>query len=131
MSHSIFIVEDDPIIAMDIKYIIEEAAYKCVGIAFSAKEAIEKINKIIDLDLILCDISIDGAKSGVELITDINKEREIAVIYISSYSDAHTMKLVKTTAPVGYLVKPIQPKTLISSIEIGTRNFAPSVNTYA
>ena len=122
MSHRIFIVEDDPIIAMDIKDIVEEAGFQCLGIAFSALEAKEKIEQIENLDLILCDISIEGSQSGVELIADLKRTKDFAVIYVSSHSDAHTMKLVKETAPVGYLVKPIQPKTLISSIEIGMLN---------
>lgn len=125
MSYKILIVEDDPIIAADIEEIIIEAGYTCMGIAFSATDALEIIAQATTPDLVLCDISIQGKLSGIELIEQLKLTMSFPVIYISSYSDSHTMKLVKQTLPVGYIVKPIQPKTLISTIEIGMLNAPP------
>ncbi len=122
MSHlKIYIVEDDPLIALTIETALKKQGYTICGNADNVEEAIEKI-KTNNPDLVLVDIQLDGEKDGVHLAESLDK-LEIPYIYLTSQTDPHTVQRVKETRPLGYIVKPFTENGLRSNIEITWSNY--------
>lgn len=116
----IMIVEDEPIIARDIKNNLEQSGYTIPSIASSSIDAISKIKKSRP-DLILMDIKLNEKTDGIDLVELINDKFEIPVIYLTAYSDKQTLDRALQTTPYGYLIKPINIYELQSTIETALR----------
>ncbi|HEY8895409.1 MAG TPA: sigma 54-interacting response regulator [Niastella sp.] len=116
MNSKVLIVEDEFIVANDLRLILQQAGYKIMGIAVSCEEAQEKIKKDKP-DLVLLDIQLNGKLSGIDLAWKL-KEDNIAFLYLSAYSSQKIMEEAKTTEPYGFLVKPFREKDLLAALEI-------------
>ncbi|MBN1501771.1 MAG: response regulator [Spirochaetes bacterium] len=113
----IFIVEDDKIVALDVKGELEAQGYEIAGIC---GESGEVIKMIIDThpDVVLMDVNIDGDSDGIELAEIIMDRYNIPVIYVTSFSDAETLRRTKNTHPYGYILKPYEYVTVVFTIEM-------------
>lgn len=117
MKKNILVVEDEIIIANVLEKYINDFGYNCAGIAVDAEDAIYLIeNKKIDL--VLLDIKISGEKTGIDIAKIINDKYNIPFIFLTAHTDLKTINLAKTTMPAGYLPKPVNKQTLLTSIEI-------------
>lgn len=114
---NILIVEDEVIIALDVKNHLEKKGYNVVKIAKSCKEAIETI-KSNSVDLILMDITLLGEKDGIEAANIIKNDYNIPVVYVTANYDTTIIERIKLTEPYGYIPKPINNTHLQVSIEI-------------
>ena len=123
----ILIVEDELIIAEDLKDILESLDYEVCGIAITARESLQLLEEHAP-DIALLDIQIKGGKDGIELANDINEQFKIPFIFLSSHADAATLDRAKKVMPYGYLVKPFQEKDIHTTIEIALNNFAVKNN---
>jgi two-component system, response regulator PdtaR len=101
----IFIVEDEIILANDLKQRLEKLGYVVVGIAGNGKDAIKKTEEL-DPDLILMDIVLRGDLDGIEIAQKIREIYDIPFIYLTSYYDDEILKRAKNTYPYGYITKP-------------------------
>ena len=118
----ILIVEDEPIIARDLSYMITDFGYEVVAIVHSAKEAMD-IMSDKSIDLVILDINLAGNLTGIDLAHWINKKLQLPFIFLTSYSDQITLEKAKITEPYGYLVKPINEHNLKSTLEIAHYNY--------
>jgi len=114
---SIFIVEDEAIVANDIKETLKSKGYNVVGIAKSGELAIEKV-KEMKPDLVLMDIHLAGQMDGIEAAGQIHAVSDIPVIYLTAYADMNLLERAKVTEPYGYILKPYDERELHSVIEI-------------
>lgn len=114
---SLLVVEDESIVAMDIKHRAEGLGYNVVGIASSGEEAIEK-TKNKQPDLILMDIVLKGKMDGVQAAQVIREQFDIPVVYLTAYSDEKTLGRAKLTGPFGYIIKPFEDRELHSAVEV-------------
>ncbi|MCK9150634.1 methanogen output domain 1-containing protein [Methanobacterium alcaliphilum] len=114
---SLLVVEDESIVAMDIKHRAEGLGYNVLGIASSGEEAIEKTEKTRP-DLILMDIVLKGKMDGVEAAQIIRDKFDIPVVYLTAYSDEKTLGRAKLTGPFGYIIKPFEDRELHSAVEV-------------
>jgi len=113
----ILIVEDEGIIAKDIKNILSFLGYSVIAVASSGEEAIEKA-KEMHPDLVLMDIVLEGDMDGVKAAEQIRDSFDIPVIYLTAYSDNTTLQRAKITEPYGYILKPFQERELYTTIEM-------------
>lgn len=113
----ILIVEDEGIVAMNIKSMLHGLGYDVSGIASSAREAVKKIKEKRP-DLVLMDIMLNGDMDGVKAAEKIHSHFEIPVIYLTAYADAETLQRAKITEPFGYMLKPFDERELHSTIEM-------------
>lgn len=118
---NIYIVEDDPIIAITLKSILQKNGYSVCGQADNVEEALTEI-KSNKPDLVLVDIQLDGEKDGVDLAENLDMLNK-PYLYLTSQTDPHTIKRVKQTRPLGYIVKPFTENGLRSNIEIAWNNY--------
>lgn len=117
----VLIIEDELLIAEDIRLQLEDLGYEVVGVASEYKEAISLLNDKIP-DIALIDIIIEGERDGIEVATEIKSIQDIPIIFITSHADKHTVERVKLLKPDGYLVKPFNSKDLYTAIEIAFFN---------
>ena len=116
MKKRILIVEDELLIQMVNKQVLEEAGYSIVGLASNAEEAI-KIAQEEPLDLIIMDIKLEGEKDGVDAMMEIRNFSQVPVLYLTGNSDSYHFNRAKETGMADFLVKPIDFSTLISIIQ--------------
>ena len=124
----IYIVEDDPIIAVTIETALEKQGYTIIGDAEDYPTALKEIQEIKP-DLILLDIQLDGEKDGIDLATELDKE-DIPYLYLTSQTDPNTIARVKATKPLGYIVKPFTENGLRSNIELAWHNLSLTALEY-
>lgn len=111
----ILIVEDETIIALDIKTSLESFGYEVVGIASSAQEAIEKAGAYKP-NVVLMDIFLKGDLDGIYAATTIYEELKIPIIFLSANSERSILERAKAAQPYGYLVKPFKDKDLQTTV---------------
>ena len=87
----ILVVEDEPIVALDIKNAISQCGFSVTDIVDNYDDALLSV-KVNEPDIIFMDINLDNSKDGIEIATEIKKRREIPVIYLTAYSDDNTMQ---------------------------------------
>lgn len=114
----ILIVEDEPIIAEDIKGHLFDAGFLNVEVAHDFNDAIVNLNSL-EIDFVLIDVVLEGGKDGIELAKKINAEYHIPFVYITSNADSKTIEEIGQTYPVGYILKPFQGIEILASIQIG------------
>lgn len=113
----ILIVEDEWIIANDIKDCLIDMGYMVTGIAASCDEALQSIDSCIP-DLILMDIVLKGDKNGAETAQIIQNEHKIPVIYLSAYDNQSLIDQTKQPSTRGYLLKPFKDRELTIAIDL-------------
>lgn len=118
----ILIAEDENIIAKDIEKTLIKLGYLIAGSVRSGEQLLEQFTSS-DPDLILMDINLEGALSGIEASRELWKRKEVPVIYLTALADNDTLHNAKYTEPYGYIVKPFDEDTLRTSIEMGLYKF--------
>lgn len=116
------IVEDELIIAEDMKGMLQESGYQVIGIATDNDEAREILTGDSP-DIALIDINLSGGDDGISLAKYIREKYDIPIIFITSLSDKKTVERAKQVRPEGYIVKPFAKEDLYTSIEIAIFNF--------
>jgi len=116
MCDKILIVEDEYIVAGDIRITLKNAGYKVTGIAFSVDEALEMIEREKPC-LVVLDIYLQGDRTGIDLAKLLN-EMNIPFIYLSANSGQKILAAAKATNPYGFLVKPFREKDLLVTLDI-------------
>lgn len=114
---SILIVEDEAVVALDLKLQLQELGYVVAGIAASGEQAIDAAAALAP-QLILMDVRLQGKIDGIAAAESIRRSHEIPLIFLTSHSDADTVQRAARTAPYGYLTKPFQIKELRAGIEV-------------
>jgi two-component system, response regulator PdtaR len=114
---SVFVVEDEAIVANDIRETLLGLGYSVPGIAKSGEIALDKVKQTLP-DLVLMDIHLAGEMDGVETAGKIHLLYDIPVIYLTAYADKILLERAKVTEPYGYVVKPYDERELHSVIEM-------------
>jgi len=127
-AYTILIVEDETIAAHYLKKQLEHAGHSVIGIVKESVSALDYFsNTSQKIDLVLMDIKIKGAIDGIALAKKIqNRSNTTAILFTTAYADDDFLQRAKETNSIGYLVKPIQGNTLLSTIEIGMSHFHPN-----
>ncbi|CCO23164.1 HD domain-containing phosphohydrolase [Maridesulfovibrio hydrothermalis] len=113
----ILIVEDEAIVALDIKGRLNALGYTVIGIAPSGEKALKLATEHIP-DLILMDIMLEGAMDGIDTAAAITAEYSVPIVYLTAYADTETLKRAKITQPFGYIIKPFEDRELNLTIEM-------------
>ncbi|MEN4029818.1 MAG: methanogen output domain 1-containing protein [Methanobacterium sp.] len=116
-SVKILVVEDESIVAMDLRHRLENMNYTVLAVVPSGEEAVEKA-ALMRPDLILMDIVLNEKMDGIQAAQIIKDNYNIPVLYLTAYSDEKTLKRAKITGPFGYIIKPFEDRELHSAIEI-------------
>jgi DNA-binding NtrC family response regulator len=113
----VLIVEDEQIVAVDIKGHLQRLGYHVVGTAVSGDEACQKAAEL-EPDLVLMDIRIEGPLDGIDTAARLRRFREVPVIFLTAYTDLETLQRAKRIEPYGYIVKPFAQRDLEAALEV-------------
>ncbi|MFH0788150.1 MAG: ATP-binding protein [Pseudomonadota bacterium] len=113
----ILIVEDEGIIAIDLKSCVEDSGYTVLACVDSAEEALELIEQEPP-DLVLMDIVLKGQMNGISAAALIRSRWGIPVIFITAFADPESVGQAKLVSPFGYILKPFQDNEVKALVEI-------------
>ena len=117
------IVEDEIFSATHLKHIIQEIGVEVIDIVDNSKDALE-ICKKLKPDIVLMDIMIKGATSGVETAVEIeyNISKDILIIFLTAYSDAEMIDYATRANAFAYLLKPYRKGEIVATIKLAEAN---------
>ena len=115
----ILIVEDESIIALNLKETLIELGYEPCGIAPNRCKTIALLEKGIEPDLILMDIYLKGPTTGIELAKELKISMPaVPVIFLTANSELTTIKEASKAFSYGYIIKPYKKTSLHAAIEV-------------
>ncbi len=112
---SILVVEDEGIVAQDIRQTLVSLGYAVPATVASAEEALRAAEEKPP-SLALLDIRIRGELDGIAT-AEVLRDRGIPVVFLTSYSDEVTLMRARAAQPFGYLLKPFNERELRAAIE--------------
>jgi AmiR/NasT family two-component response regulator len=118
----VVIAEDEAIVRLDLKEIMEEAGYEVVGETGRGDEAVALVRKHRP-DLAVLDIKMPGL-DGLSAAREINAERLCAVLILTAFSQRDLIEQARNAGALAYLVKPFQTSELLPAIEMAIGRFA-------
>jgi len=113
----ILVVEDQNIVALNLRNRLKNMGYTVPTIAISGEEAIRK-TELTNPDLVLMDIMLKGNMDGIEAARIVKSRFSVPVIFLSACNDIETLKRAKLTEPAGYISKPFKEEDLVGTIEV-------------
>ncbi|PXW99568.1 diguanylate cyclase/phosphodiesterase with PAS/PAC sensor(s) [Sphaerotilus hippei] len=107
----ILIVEDERVVALDLKFSLVGLGHRVVGLAARGEDAIRLAHQHRP-DLVLMDIHLDGAMRGTEAARLIREQLGIPVVFLTAFAEDDTLLEAAAAAPYGYLLKPFELREL-------------------
>lgn len=125
----ILIVEDEPLIAEDLRAHLEELGYEVCAACDNALDAMAEIAAHTP-DLLLLDINLGDGADGVQLAEKVNSKYKVPFIFVTSHNDKATLERVAPLRPAGFIIKPFDENVLRSQIEIALARYANDVSQH-
>ncbi|MBK8504855.1 MAG: response regulator transcription factor [Saprospiraceae bacterium] len=119
----VLVVEDEPLIAEDIRETLDNIDFEVSGVAYDSDVALYELSSNTP-DIVLLDINLGSDIDGIDIAEIINRKYQIPFIYLTSYADRSTVDRAKHTRPMGYIVKPFDERDLFTTLEIALFNFS-------
>jgi AmiR/NasT family two-component response regulator len=121
MRNKIVVVEDELLIALDLKGILLDLGYEPIINIVTIKQAIDCIEENNPV-LVLVDLKLQNVDEVIALGHYLLKKDTVPFIYVTSYSDRITLDRVNETRPHGYIVKPFKEADIVSTVLIVLNN---------
>jgi len=118
----VVIAEDEAIVRLDLKEIMEEEGYEVVGETGRGDEAVDLVRQHKP-DLAILDIKMPGS-DGLTAARAISSERLCAVLILTAFSQRDLIEQARNAGALAYLVKPFQKSELLPAIEMALGRFA-------
>ena len=116
MGVRVVIAEDEAIVRMDLKEILEDEGYDVVGETGRGDEAVELV-KQLQPDLAILDVKMPGM-DGLAAAREITAEQRAAVLILTAFSQRNLIEQARDAGALAYLIKPFQRTELIPAIEV-------------
>jgi AmiR/NasT family two-component response regulator len=117
----VVIADDESIIRMDLKTLLEEMGHEVVGEAADGQKALE-MTRSLRPDVVIMDIKMP-VMDGLDAAKIISEEKIAPVVLLTAYSDKDLIERAKDAGVFGYLVKPFQESDLMPAIEIALSRY--------
>lgn len=122
----ILIVEDEPVIVLDIEESLTVLGYEVVAVADCAEVALAAIDQTHP-DLVLMDIQLRGNRTGMEIANDVWQQYHLPVVFLTAHADEATLAQMEAVQLFGYIVKPFEIRDLRVAIEVALRRYQAEV----
>lgn len=122
----ILVVEDEAIVARDLAERLEGLGYSVAGTAASGEEALEMAGATHP-SLVFMDITIQGPMDGVETATEMASRMDVPIVFLTAHTDTGTMQRAKGASPYGYLIKPLDEREILGTVEMAISRHASEV----
>jgi AmiR/NasT family two-component response regulator len=121
LARTVVIAEDEAIVRLDLREILEEHGFDVVGETGRGDEAVELVREHRP-DLVILDIKMPGL-DGLSAAREINTERASAVLILTAFSQRNLIEQARDAGALAYLVKPFQQDELLPAIEVALARF--------
>ena len=121
----VLIADDEPIIRLDLRQMLESLGYEVVGEAGDGKAAVE-LAREYKPDVCILDVKMP-IMDGIEAVDIITDENIAPTILLTAYSDKELIDRARAAGVFAYLVKPFKPSDLAPSIEIARARFEQNI----
>ena len=118
----VLIAEDEGLIRMDLREMLQEADHEVVGEARDGEEAIELARRLKP-DLIFMDVMMPGM-NGIEAAEIISAERIAPVVIVTAFSQASYVESASAAGAMAYIVKPFDRSDIIPAMALAAARFA-------
>lgn len=116
VSARVLVAEDDPNAARFIRRTLERLGYVVPALSASGEEAVRKAAELHP-DVVLMDIVLEGAMTGLDAALEIQSRFDVPVVYLTSYTDDAMLRLALDRHAFGYLIKPVQEQALHATLQ--------------
>ena len=116
MNGRIMIVEDERIVALDLRQTLESFGHEVVMVASSGEQAVAD-GPALKPDLVLMDIHLDGPMDGTQAACALQKHN-IPVLFLTAFASQTVLDLAERSSPYGYLVKPVETRSLQATVRM-------------
>jgi AmiR/NasT family two-component response regulator len=113
----ILLVEDDPTTSLFVATVLRTEGYRVAGTAASGAEAIA-LTQAERPDLVLMDVELAGEMDGIDAAYAIREGTGSPIVFLTSHTDPAVLDRARTVEPHGYLLKPLDPRSLRPAIEM-------------
>ena len=121
-SLNVLIVEDDPLIAESLRLFIESQGMTVAGVAYHASAAFTAL-KSTRIDFAILDVDLGGGMTGIDVAEHISTNYNFPFIFLTAFDDDITLNAAQEHSPYGYLVKPFQERSLLTTIKLALANY--------
>lgn len=121
MGVRVVIAEDEAIVRLDLKEILEEEGYEVVGETGRGDEAVKLVQEL-GPDLAILDIKMPG-QDGLAAARQITGDQSAAVLILTAFSQRNLIEEARDAGVLAYLIKPFQRSELIPAIEVALGRF--------
>jgi AmiR/NasT family two-component response regulator len=118
----VLIAEDEALIRLDLREMLEEEGFDVVGEAADGEQAVSLARQLTP-DLVICDIKMPKM-DGIQAAAQITEARIAPVVMLTAFSQRDLIERARDAGAMAYLVKPFQKRDLLPAIEMATSRFA-------
>lgn len=119
--YRIFIADDEALICMDLREMLEEAGHEVVGIGSDGVEALDLV-KEKKPDLVILDVKMPRL-DGIQAARMIAHDNLAPVVLLTAFGDEDMIEKAKKSMVFGYVMKPVEEKTLFPAIQIAVSQY--------
>ncbi|MDD9943081.1 MAG: response regulator [Myxococcales bacterium] len=116
-SRRIFVVEDEAIVALELKDQLRSAGFEISGHATRGEQALREIPEARP-DLVVMDIRLGAGMSGLDVAERLRETTRVPIIFLTAFADEELTAPAANAGIVGYLTKPYDPRVLKANIEL-------------
>lgn len=117
MSPRILIIEDEALVAMELRFVLEDLGYQVVDICATAKSALNAVRET-DIDLALVDIHLSDGATGIELGRRLAQEMGVTVLFMTANPG---MVRDGVAGAIGVLSKPTDERAVQTAVDYALR----------
>jgi two-component system, response regulator PdtaR len=118
----VLIAEDEALIRLDLREMLEEEGFDVVGEAADGEQAVA-LARQLNPDLVICDVKMPKM-DGIAAAAQITEARIAPVVMLTAFSQRDLIERARDAGAMAYLVKPFQKRDLLPAIEMATSRFA-------
>ena len=111
------IVEDEKIVALDLRSILSSVGFTVVAEVSTGKQAVAAAKQFVP-DIILMDIALKGSMSGIDAAKIIIEQQDIPIVFLTANSDEQTLQRAQSTDVYGYILKPFDERDVRTIVEM-------------
>ena len=115
LASTVMIIEDEPIIAMDLESIVEDLGHEVVGVVRTRRQAVALAAER-EPELIVADIQLADGSSGIEAVNEIVRKKSKPVVFVTAHPGIYLSAVKNRPEPVFLLSKPFSPDSVRAAV---------------
>ena len=123
----LLLVEDEAVLALDLRATLRAEGYDVVGIASTGPQALALFEQHPAIGGVLCDIQLQGPWDGIETARQLLARRPVPLLYLTALADQPTLDRALLTQPAAYLPKPVSTASLRAALALALHTVARPV----